>query len=153
LLIATAIGSTLGPIALISFIFFCFAFPCGMLSLQHNSEILSCFWPAVGWIGAAVFIINMHHKVLDWEQDRTHVWMPIPLALLGCFLLFMLLFLTSKQTMRTELWQALSGAAERRVSKKAATLSALPRRNVLPLLVVTALVFVFTAVLAPYLWR
>jgi len=153
LLVAAAIGSTLGAVALIGFVFFCFAFPCGMLSLQHNSEILACFWPSVGWIGSAIFILNKHAKVNDWQQDRMHVWMPIPLVYLGLFLLFMLLFLASKQTMRTELWQALSGAAERRVSKRAATLTALPRRNLLPLIVVTLLVFAFTAVLAPYLWR
>ena len=54
------------------------------------------------------------------------------------------------------MWQALSGAAARRISKAETTkqrVSALPRKNLVPLLVVAALLFGGTAILAPYLWR
>ncbi len=132
--------------------FFCLAFPCGLLSLQHRWELFASFWPAVGWVGAAIAIINEEGRVHLWEQEKVSVWLPVPLFFLGCFLVLWLFYLSSKQAMRIELWQSLSGAATRRIAKKA-TVSAVPRRNLLPMLVAAALLFVVVALMSPYLFR
>jgi hypothetical protein len=133
-------------------VFFCFAFPCGMLSLQHRWELFASFWPAVGWIGGVFVIINNEGRIHEWEQDKVTAWLPVPLAFLACFLVLWLFYLSAKQAMRVELWQSLSGAVARRISKKA-VVGALPRRNILPMLVAAALLFGVVAVLSPYLWR
>jgi len=133
--------------------FFSFAFPCGLFSLQHRYELFSAFWPSIGWIGSAMIILNRHGRVHEWEESKVSVWLPIPLALLGAFLFFLLLYLAAKQAMRVQLWQALSGSLERRISKKASPVAAIPRRNLLSLLAIAGMLFVFTAVMAPYLWR
>lgn len=133
--------------------FFAFAFPCGFLSLQHRWELVASFWPAVGWIGAAVTILNAENRVHVWEGgNKAAAWLVVPLVFLACFLVLWLFFLASKQALRVELWQSLSGSARRRISKKA-EVTAIPRRNVLPILVLAAVLFVSTALLAPYLWR
>ncbi|MFO0671988.1 MAG: hypothetical protein U0235_20570 [Polyangiaceae bacterium] len=140
-------------VLIIPLYFFCFAFPCGFLSLQHRWELVASFWPAVGWIGAAVTILNAENRVHVWEGgQKAQAWLVVPLIFLACFLVLWLFFLASKQALRVELWQALSGSARRRVSKKA-EVTAIPRRNVLPILVLAAVLFVSTALLAPYLWR
>jgi hypothetical protein len=54
--------------------------------------------------------------------------------------------------MRVELWQSLSGAVARRISRKA-VVGAIPRKNVLPMLLAAVLLFGVVALLAPYLWR
>lgn len=131
---------------------FLFAFPCGLLSLQHRWDLFASFWPSVGWIGAVFVILNSEGRVQQWEQDKVAAWLPVPLALLGAFLVFWLIYLASKQAMRVELWQSLSGAAARRITRKA-TVTALPRKNLLPLLAVAAALFVVTALVAPFLWR
>lgn len=136
----------------IPLLFFAFAFPCGMLSLQHRWELLASFWPSIGWIGGVFVILNNEGRVHDWERDKVQAWLPVPLFLLFGFLVFWLLYLSAKQAVRVELWQALSGAVMRRVAKKT-TISALPRKNVLSLLIVAVALFAITAVLAPYLWR
>lgn len=133
-------------------VFFCFAFPCGMLSLQHRWELFASFWPAVGFIGAVFGILNEEGRVHQWEQEKVSAWLPVPLAFLACFLVLWVFYLASKQAMRVELWQSLSGAVARRVSKKT-EVKAVPRKNVLPLVVVSVVLFVVVAVLAPYLWR
>ena len=133
-------------------VLFCFAFPCGMLSLQHRWELFASFSPAVGWIGAVFVIINQERRIEQWEQDKVTAWLPVPLVFLGCFLVFWLFYLSSKQAMRVELWQSLSGAVARRISKKA-VVGAIPRKNVLPMLIAAALLFGVVAVLSPYLWR
>lgn len=134
--------------------FFCFAFPSGMLSLHHRFELLGVFWPSIGWIGAVMIILNEEGRVSTWERSKVTAWLPIPLILLGFFLLGLLFFMASKQAMRVSNWQALSGAVERRVQKRAQNqVSAIPRKNVLPLVLAVAVLFVFTAVLSPYLWR
>jgi hypothetical protein len=135
---------------------FCFAFPCGLLSLMHRYELFASFWPAVGWIGGALTIINEEQSIRVWEESKVRVWMPVPLVYLGCFLVLWLFYLAAKQAARVEMWQALSGAAARRISKaekKQHRVSAIPRKNILAILVVAALLFAFAAVLAPYLWR
>jgi len=132
--------------------FFCMALPCGLLSMQHRYELLASFWPAVGWIGGVFIILNHEGRVTQWEQDKTSAWLPVPLLFLAGFLVFWLFYLASKQAMRVELWQALSGAAARRVVKKA-TVTAVPRKNVGAILVVALALFAMTAILAPYLWR
>ncbi len=133
-------------------VFFCFAFPCGMLALQHRWELFASFWPAVGWIGGVFVIINREGRVEQWEQDKVTAWLPVPLLFLGCFLVLWLFYLSAKQAMRVELWQSLSGAVARRISKKA-VVGAIPRRNVLPMLFAAVLLFGVVALLAPYLWR
>lgn len=142
----------LPKVLIIGIFFFCFALPSGMLSLHHRFELLGAFWPSVGWIGAVMIILNNEGRVAKWEQSKVSAWMPIPLLLLGCFLVGLLFFMASKQAMRVSIWESLSGATERRVQRKAAV-SALPRKNILPLLGAALVVFAFTAVLAPYLWR
>lgn len=133
-------------------VFFCFAFPCGMLALQHRWELVASFWPAVGWIGGVFVIINKEGRIAQWEQDKVTAWLPVPLFFLACFLLLWLFYLSAKQAMRVEMWQSLSGAVARRISKKA-VVGAIPRKNVLPMLFATALLFGVVALLAPYLWR
>lgn len=133
-------------------VLFCFAFPCGMLSLQHRWELFASFSPAVGWIGAVFVIINKERRIEQWEQDKVTAWLPVPLLFLGCFLVLWLFYLSAKQAMRVELWQSLSGAVARRISKKA-VVGAIPRKNVLPMLVAAALLFGVVALLSPYLWR
>ncbi len=132
--------------------FFCFAFPCGMLSLQHRWELFAAFWPSVGLIGSVFVILNHEGRVHQWEQDKLSAWLPVPLLCLGIFLVLLLLYLASKQALRVQLWQALSGSAARRIDKRAAV-TALPRKNLLPLLGAAVILFGATAVLAPYLWR
>jgi hypothetical protein len=152
---AILIGMTHPPfpeIIALMIVFFCFAFPCGMLSLQHRWELFASFWPAVGWIGGVFVIINHEGRLREWEQDKVTAWLPVPLAFLGCFLVLWLVYLSSKQAMRVELWQSLSGAVARRISTKA-VVGALPRRNLLPMLVAAALLFGVVAALSPYLWR
>ncbi len=133
-------------------VLFCFAFPCGMLSLQHRWELFASFSPAVGWIGAVFVIINKERRIEQWEQDKVTAWLPVPLLFLGCFLVLWLFYLSAKQAMRVELWQSLSGAVARRISKKA-VVGAIPRKNVLPMLLAALLLFGVVALLSPYLWR
>lgn len=137
---------------MIMIVFFCFAFPCGMLALQHRWDLAASFWPAVGWIGGVFVIINHEGRVKEWEEDKVTAWLPVPLLFLACFLLLWLFYLSAKQAMRVELWQSLSGAVARRISKKA-VVGAIPRKNVLPMLFATVLLFAVVALLAPYLWR
>lgn len=143
----------LPKVLVIGTFFFCFALPSGMLSLHHRFELLGAFWPSVGWIGAVMIILNNEGRITKWEESKVSAWLPIPLLLLGGFLVGLLFFMASKQAMRVSIWEALSGATERRVQKRSAAVSALPKKNVLPLLGAAMLVFAFTAVLAPYLWR
>ncbi len=133
-------------------VMFCFAFPCGMLSLQHRWELFASFSPAIGWIGGVFVIINKERRLEQWEQDKVTAWLPVPLVFLACFLVLWLFYLAAKQAMRVELWQALSGGVARRISKKAAV-GAIPRKNVLPMLFAAAVLFAVVAVLSPYLWR
>jgi hypothetical protein len=97
-------------------------------------------------------IINKERRIEQWEQDKVTAWLPVPLLFLGCFLVFWLFYLSAKQAMRVELWQSLSGAVARRISKKA-VVGAIPRKNVLPMLFAAALLFGVVALLSPYLWR
>ena len=145
-----------GEYLAVPIVFFCFAFPCGLLSLMHRWELFASFWPAVGWIGGVFLILNEENRVHVWEENKAAAWLPVPLAYLGCFLVLWLFYLAAKQAARVEMWQALSGAAARRISKaepKANRVSAIPRKNLLALVVVAVLLFAATAVLAPYLWR
>lgn len=148
LLIAAPIPKELA----LAFFVFCWSFPCGMLALQHRWELFASFWPAVGWIGGVFVIINREQRIVQWEQEKVTAWLPVPLFFLAGFLVFWLLYLAAKQAVRVELWQSLSGAAGRRIAKKA-TVGALPRKNLLPMLVVSVILFVVVAVLSPYLWR
>ncbi len=137
-------------------LFFLFAFPCGLLSLMHRWELFASFWPAVGWIGGVFVILNEEGRVKSWEQSKITAWLPVPLIYLGLFLVLWLFYLAAKQAARVEMWQALSGAAARRIAKaetRKTRAGALPRRNILALLVVAGILFAATAVLAPYLWR
>lgn len=133
---------------------FCFGMglPCGLMSLHHRYELLATLWPAIGWIGSVFVIINEEGKAAAWEQDKLSAWMPVPLAMLGGFIFFLLVFLASKQTMRVELWQALSGAPTRR-DASAVSLAAVPKRNLRWIIVSAALLFGLTALLSPYLFR
>lgn len=131
---------------------FFFALPCGAVALQHHGELFAAFWPSVGWIGAIFTILNAEGRGGAWEVDKVSAWLPVPLFFLFSFIVLWLLFLASKQAMRVELWQALSGAAARRIERNA-TVSAVPKKNLGALLVVALLLFAITAVLAPYLWR
>lgn len=145
-----------GEYLAVPLVFFCFAFPCGLLSLMHRYELFASFWPAVGWIGGVFVIINEEGRVHQWQESKVTAWLPIPLIYLACFLVLWLLYLAAKQAARVEMWQALSGAAGRRIHKKERrrpAVGALPRKNILPILFVAALLFGVTAVLAPYLWR
>jgi hypothetical protein len=132
--------------------FFLMALPCGLLSLQHRWELFASFWPSVGWIGGVFVILNQEGRVAQWEEDKTSAWLPVPLLYLAGFLVLWLFYLAAKQAMRVEIWQALSGAAARRVAKKAAV-GAVPRKNVGALLATAVVLFGITALLAPYLWR
>ncbi len=136
----------------ISVVFFTFAFPCGLLSLQHRFELLSIFWPSVGWIGAVFTLLNAEHRVVQWQENKLSAWQPLPLAILFGFLVLLLAVLAMKQTVRVELWLALSGTATRRLEKQR-ELAVLPRKNLFPMLVVVLVLFVFTAVLSPFLFR
>lgn len=136
----------------VAIVFFCFAFPCGLLSLQHRYELLASFWASIGWIGSAMIILNEEGRVSAWHADKASAWLPVPLLLLAGFVVTLMFYLAAKQSMRVRLWQSLSGALERRVTTSRAP-SAVPKRNVLAVLFAAALVFTFTAVLAPYLWR
>lgn len=140
----------------IGLVFFCFAFPCGLLSLQHRWELFAAFWPSIGWIGAVFNVLNHEGLAHDWSQNKLSAWRPLTLAFLFGFLFCLLFYFAAKQAVRVELWQALSGTAARRVEKQEKpkpTVSALPRKNWLPLLVVALLLFVLGAVLQPFLWR
>lgn len=137
-------------------VFFCFAFPCGLLSLQHRWELFAAFWPSIGWIGAVFNVLNREGLAAEWSQNKLSAWRPLTLAFLFGFLLCLLFYFAAKQAVRVELWQALSGTAARRVEKQAKAtpaVSALPRKNWIPLLVVAILLFVLGAVLQPFLWR
>lgn len=145
-----------GEYLAVPFVFFCFAFPCGLLSLMHRYELFASFWPAVGWIGGVFVIINEENRVHVWEESKVKAWLPVPLLYLAGFLVLWLFYLAAKQAARVEMWQALSGAAARRIHKKERkqrAVSALPRKNILAILGLAALLFGTTAVLAPYLWR
>ena len=146
-----------GEVIAVSLLFFSFAFPCGLLALMHRYEIFASFWPAVGWIGSVFMVINHEGRVKEWEHSKITAWLPLPLVFLACFLVFWLFYFAAKQAARVEMWQALSGAAARRIAKRDAArnnrVGALPRRNIVVLLVVAALLFGATAVLSPYLWR
>jgi hypothetical protein len=148
--------SDLEPSLRLSFVVFTFTFPtafaCGFLSLQHRWDLLASFWPAVGWIGAAIVCLEGEQRVEVWEQSKARVWTPVPLLFLLGFLVVFLVYLLSKQALRIELWQALSGSARRRILTKA-TVSALPRRNVMPMVALATLLTTTVALLAPYLWR
>jgi hypothetical protein len=132
--------------------FFVMAIPCGILSLQHRYELLAAFWPAVGWIGAVIVMLEEQQRLNDWNQDKVKVWTPQTVAILAGFVITLMVYLAAKQTMRVELWQALSGATERRISRRT-TLAAVPRKNLLPLLGLALALTGVVAVLAPYLWR
>ena len=149
-------GLDLPKAAALGLVFFCFAFPCGLLSLQHRWELFAAFWPSIGWIGAVFNVLNREGLAYDWHQNKLSAWRPLTLAFLFGFLLCLLFYFAAKQAVRVELWQALSGTAARRVEKQERpkpTVSALPRKNWLPLLVVAILLFVLGAVLQPFLWR
>jgi hypothetical protein len=149
MLISTA-GSSFPEALAIPMFFFVMAFPCGLLSLQHRFELMSLFWPS----GSVMVILNREDRAARWEVDKLSAWLPLPLFFLFCFLALMLWFLASKQTQRVRLWEALSGALERRVeTRKEAALPKARSRNVLPLLAILVALFAFTAVLAPFLWR
>jgi hypothetical protein len=123
---------------------------------MHRWELLASFWPAVGWIGGVFVILNEEGRVRQWEHDKVSAWLPVPLFYLACFLVLWLFYLAAKQAARIEMWQALSGAAARRVARaeaKKARAAAIPKKNVLALLVLAGVLFAGTAVLAPYLWR
>ncbi len=140
----------------VTLLFFCFAFPCGLLSLMHRWELFASFWPAVGWIGGVFVILNEEGRFRAWEENKVSAWLPVPLVYLGCFLVLWLFYLAAKQAARVEMWQALSGAAARRISKaetKKSRVSAIPRKNLLAIFAVAAILFAGTALLAPYLWR
>ena len=51
-------------------VFFFFAFPCGLISLQHRWELLASFWPAVGWIGSVFYILNKEDRITEWEKEK-----------------------------------------------------------------------------------
>jgi hypothetical protein len=146
-----------GEAIAIPILFFSFAFPCGLLALMHRWEIFASFWPAVGWIGSVFVVLNEEHRVHEWEESKVSAWLAMPLIYLACFLVLWLVYFAAKQAARVEMWQALSGAAARRIAKKdearRGRVGALPRRNIGALLVVAALLFAATAVLSPYLWR
>ncbi len=146
------LGNPLPKVLVIALVFFAMAVPSGLLSMHHRFELLSVFWPSVGWIGSVMIILNEEGRIKQWESSKISAWLPVPLLLLACFLVGLLFFMASKQAMRVTLWESLSGATERRVHRSGGV-SAVPRKNILPLLGAAALLFAFTAVLAPYLWR
>lgn len=136
-------------------LFFSIAFPCGILSMMHRYELFASFYPALGYIGSVFVVLNKEHRVDVWEQSKIKAWLPMPLLFLGLFLLFWLVYLGAKQALRVELWQALSGAAERRIKKaqKKNRVDIVPKKNLIPLLVVAVMLFAGVAALSPYLWR
>ncbi len=153
-IIASSAGSGFPDAVAVPIFFFLLAFPCGLLSLQHRFELLSMFWPAVGWIGSVMVILNREDRAAQWDVNKLNAWLPLPLFFLFCFLALMLVFLASKQTQRVRLWEALSGALERRVETRKEVALPKPRsRNVLPMVAVLIALFAFTAVLSPFLWR
>ncbi len=153
MLISSA-GSSFPEAIAIPMFFFVMAFPCGLLSLQHRFETMSLFWPSVGWIGSVMVILNREDRAARWDENKLTAWLPLPLFFLFCFLALMLLFLMSKQTQRVRLWEALSGALERRVeTRKEVALPKPKTSNLLPMVAILVALFAFTAVLAPFLWR
>ena len=148
----SGLASVVPPMLILGFMVFCMAFPCGILALQHRWELFSSFWPAVGWIGGVFIIINHEGRITQWEQDKVTAWLPVPLFFTACFLFFWLFYLAAKQAVRVEIWQSLSGSVGRRVLKKP-SVGAIPRKNIIPMVVVTIVLFAVVAVLAPYLWR
>jgi hypothetical protein len=151
LTVAILWNANVGEYVGVPLVSFAFAFPCGLLSLQHRWELFASFWPSIGWIGAVFVILNKENRVHQWEESKVSAWLPIPLLFLGGFLVAWLFYLAAKQAARVDLWQALSGAAARRVTK--AQVAAVPRRNVLPILVVALVLFIASGILAPFLWR
>src|SRR5262249_48806287 len=107
-----------GEVIGVALLFFAFAFPCGLLALMHRSEIFASFWPAVGWIGSVFLVINDKGRVKEWAESKVSAWLPLPLVFLACFLVFWLFYFAAKQAARVEMWQALSGAAARRIAKR-----------------------------------
>ena len=75
----------------VPFVFFCFAFPCGLLSLMHRWELFASFWPAASWIGGVFLILNEENRVGAWEENKVSAWLPVPLLYLCCFLVLLLL--------------------------------------------------------------
>jgi hypothetical protein len=128
-----------------------FGLGCGFLSLQHRFELIASFLPTVGWIGTAIEIINNTGRVSAWEREKAGVWTPGTLLVLAGFLVFFLAYLMTKHTQRLMLWQALGGGATRRIARP--VVDVVPKRNVGPLVLLAALLFLVTALLAPYLWR
>ena len=144
-------GDTL-EVVLTSLAFFVMAIPCGIASLQHRYELFAAFWPAVGWIGAVLAVLEDQQRLAAWDRDKMHIWTPSTVGILSGFVVTLMIYLAAKQTMRIELWQALSGATERRISRRT-TLATVPRKNLVPLLLLALLLTGIVAVLAPYLWR
>lgn len=154
IILSIVVGSEVKPDGdtVVFALFAAFGFGTGYLSLQHHLEIFAAFGPAIGWIGAAIGILNEEGRVTAWERSKVTAWLPLPLVLLFAFLVLMLLYLAAKQSARTELWLRLSGAEARRVSAKV-SVAVVPKRNLAAGVVVALALFGITAVLAPYLWR
>jgi hypothetical protein len=150
--VAIALAAVSGGYLAFALLGFIFGFPSGLLSLHHSYDLLSSMYPSLCWVGSMFILLNRNGRVNEWNQSKLSVWMPIPLAILAGFIFFLLLFLASKQSMRVELWQALSGSPARRANVQS-TVSVLPKRNLLWIAVAALAIFGATAVLSPYLFR
>ncbi len=137
----------------IPWILFGLGFASGFLSLQHRWEMFAAFLPAMGWVGACIVILNEEGQVGEWKDNRISAWLPIPLLILLCFVLAFGAYLLQKQNFHLELWQLLGGAPSRRLVHKGRGTVTAGARAVWATLLIGGLLFLFTAALAPYLWR
>lgn len=130
-----------------------FSFCCGYLALQRTGELYASFPGAVGWVGSMIVILNDAHRVTVWEESKLAVWMFVPLVLLGVFSALLFWFLAEKHRYQLLLWRVAGGTEpvmrgrETRGTRPpiGATLGSLGA--------LLLLVFVFNALLSPYLWR
>lgn len=137
----------------VPWILFGFGFASGFLSLQHRWEMFAAFLPAMGWVGACIVILNEEGRVGEWQDNRLSAWLPVPLVILLCFVLAFGAWLLQKQNFHLELWQLLGGAPSRRLVHKGRGTVTAGARAVWATLLIGGLLFLFTAALAPYLWR
>ena len=146
-------SSGLPSIVVLPVVLGAFGFMSGFLSLQHRWELFAAFLPALGWVGSVMVILNEEGRVSAWQDEKLSAWLPIPLLLLLGFVVSFGAYLLQKQTFHLELWQLLGGAPSRRLVHKGRGKIVVGKRALLSVLGLGLLLFVFTAVVSPYLWR
>jgi hypothetical protein len=147
-LLHSVVGKQAGMIGIVTMM----ALASGQLALTHRLSLIALFFPIVWWLGAIVFYLNMHTRVLVWEQSKVSAWMPLPLALLYGMVLLVMLYLASHEAYRLALWK-LAGTEQSLRRRATSERLRLTRRGWFAILAASVLLFGATAVIAPYLWR